>query len=58
MPAAGAIIDKPMLVDSYSAINSGHKIRMAVLAEFFLNFRRHFYLVFHCYSSGQFDVFV
>ncbi len=58
MPAAKAIVNKPVLVKPDSAINSRHQIFVAVLAEPFFKAGRKPDFVFHCNSSCQLNIFV
>ena len=58
MPAADAIVNNPVLVDSNPAVNSRHQKFAAVLAEFFLKLRRKPYLILHGNFSCQIDIFV
>ena len=56
--AAKAIVNKPVLVYSDSAINSWHQVFMAVLAKPFLERRRNPDFIFHCNPSCHLYIFV
>ncbi len=58
MLAAHAIVNNPVLVYSDSAINSRHKVLMAMLTKPFLERRRQLDFVLHCNSSCHLDIFV
>ena len=52
-----AIVDKPVLVQPYPAVQAWHQIPMAVLAESFLKGRRNPNLVLHCHPPCNFYIF-
>lgn len=58
MPATRAIVNKPVLVHSYPAIGSRHKILMAVLAKPFFKAGRKPDFVLHCNPSCHLDIVV
>jgi len=51
MLTAQTIVNKPMLMYPYPAIDAGHKVSMAILAELFFKLRRKPYFILHCDSS-------
>lgn len=53
---AKAVVYYSPFMNSNPAINAWNKVRIAALAESFLQLGRKIYLVFHCQPSGQFNV--
>lgn len=58
MLASKTIVNKPVLVDSNPAIDTGHQIFLTILAKSFLKSGRKLYLVFHGNSPGKLDILI